>query len=159
MEQKQPSTNTTTAPYVALIQMMAGIRLSLLNSQNADMAGAQAEREFKPGDELLGVFGIDEPFVSQLEKNSAALAPDCAGAGSSRSTIPWLAISACPDGDVEIDVIGAPTKIEAEQKVIAYNKKETSGNEYRGVSSLEPEIFAAMKKFLRDRQEFDIKIM
>jgi hypothetical protein len=157
MKHNQLPTDTTTAPYVAVIKMMAGLRLSLLNSPNADLAGAQAQREFKPGDHLVAVFGIDEPFVDQLDKQAAALAPGYAGVGSATSTIPWLGISARPDGDVELDVIAAPTAIAAAQKLSAYNS--TSGNEYRGLFSLEPVIFSAMKKFLRNRQEFDIKIM
>jgi hypothetical protein len=157
MQHNQPTIETTTAPYVAVVKMMAGLRLSLLNSQNADLAGAQAEREFKPGDHLVAVFGIDEPFVNQLEKQAAALAPGYAGVGSATSTIPWLAISARPDGDVELNLITASTEIAATQNVIAYNA--TSGNEYRGLFSLEPAIFAAVKKFLRNRQECDIKIM
>jgi hypothetical protein len=156
-QQNQPTIHTTTGAYVAVIHMMAGIRLSLLNSENADAAGAQAETEFKPGDNLLGVFGIDEPFVKQLEKNSATVVPGYAGVGSATSMVPWLAISARPDGDVELDVFAAPTAIAANQTLNTYNN--VSGNESRGVLSLEPVIFEGMKKFLRNRQPFDIKLM
>ena len=156
-QQNEPANHMPTSPYVAVIQMMAGIRLSLLNSENADAAGAKAECEFKPGDNLLGVFGIDEPYVNQLEKASATVVPGYAGASSTTPMSPWLAISARPDGDVEIDVFAAPTAIAADQMLNDYNK--VSGNQSRAVISLEPVIFKEMKKFLRNRQESNIKIM
>jgi hypothetical protein len=157
-EQNESAIDPTQRPYLAVIKMMAGVRLSLLNSQNADTAGAEAEPEFQPGDELLGVLGIDEPFVNKLEEFSAAHAPAYAGpASASKCAIPFLAIFACPDGEVETNLIAAPTEIEAAKMAVAQNA--TSGNEYRAVFSLEPKIFEAMKKFLHHRQPFDIKIM
>jgi hypothetical protein len=142
-------------PYVAAIQMMAGLQLSLVNSQNADTAGADAQRKFQPGDQLLGVFGIDEAFVHQLEKFAAR--SGYAGAASlGGSAIPFLAVSASPDGrDVELHCVVAPTAIAA----AAMAQKATSPSGYRTVFSLEPVVLGAMKMFLADREPVKVNIM
>jgi hypothetical protein len=142
-------------PYVAVIQMMAGLQLSLVNSQNADTAGADAQRKFKPGDQLLGVFGIDEAFVHQLEKFAADTG--YAGAASrGGSAIPFLAVSAASDGhDVELHCIAARTAIAA----AAMAQKTTSPSRYRAVFSLEPAVLGAMKMFLVDREPVKVNIM
>ena len=135
---------------------MAGIRLSLLNSETADTASVEAGYDLKPGDELLGVFGIDEPFVACLQEFAATHAPSYSGAASpGGNAIPWLTLSARPDGDVQLHTVVAPTKIAAQGEA----QKSTPENEFRIALSLEPEIFETMKKFLCDRQPIDIKIM
>jgi hypothetical protein len=92
-----------------------------------------------------------------LEEKANTHAPSYAGKASSpdATEIPWLTMFACADGDVDLHVVVAPTARDAQAMV----ENATPQNQCCAAFSLEPEIFAGMKEFLRDRRPVNIKIM